>query len=373
MPKTRGKATTLANYASVASEFTEKKTGVGSPEGRTKPTKVQPIAPALALARTGEADPKINQSAARRLPEPPVSHKPPTEREELEVMDTDVNPEEEALLLQPTTESETRRQEIPLLEPARAPGASNGGQPEASTSGGSDAHLTEAGQALLAARKRLRKLRSQIVRVKSHLDFCKECHRMNKVPKGLKVNVRCNALLADYSNVRQKFDQTKATAEHGFRDNLEEHYEVTLDRLQGEIRDVERAAEAALERATQEERAEHMERMTTMETAVGKEEKELEDTKRRKLTALTTTNSEQRERPRGTYANRSRGGRPNRKRGRDRQTDEIVQAVLQVLEQRRSEGQPQPPLNDRETRARYQPPVTGRGRARGRGRRDFRH
>ncbi len=72
-----------------------------------------------------------------------------------------------------------------------------------------------AAKALLEGRKPLKKLYSQKVRAVSHLDFIKECNRIHSTPKGLRVNVKCHALLPHYSNVITRFQNNKSVRKKG--------------------------------------------------------------------------------------------------------------------------------------------------------------
>ncbi len=101
--------------------------------------------------------------------------------------------------------------------------------------------------ALLAGRKKLRKLHSQQLRVNSQLEFLEECHTNSTIPKGLRVNVKCHALLPDYTIVAEKFCRTKETAETGFHTSLMEHYQLTKHKLEDNIIEAEGGIANALE------------------------------------------------------------------------------------------------------------------------------
>lgn len=79
--------------------------------------------------------------------------------------------------------------------------------------------MLESGQkALLATRKKYEKIQSQIARVTSHEDFRKGFQYNSITPKGLQVKVKCDGLLPDYTNVREKFKYTSNMAENGIQD-----------------------------------------------------------------------------------------------------------------------------------------------------------
>ena len=63
---------------------------------------------------------------------------------------------------------------------------------------------------LLALRKAYKSSKSALVSVSSHLQFIEACSQQGKTPKGLTVNVRCSAYLADYSNSRLSSRRRKA-------------------------------------------------------------------------------------------------------------------------------------------------------------------
>ncbi len=64
-------------------------------------------------------------------------------------------------------------------------------------------------KSLLAWRQAYKKIKCNLNRVSSHQEFIEACMVNRKVPRGLQVKVQCNALLADLSDVRSKFQHTR--------------------------------------------------------------------------------------------------------------------------------------------------------------------
>jgi len=375
MPTTRkngGKPNQLPSYATVAMKFAK---DVGSPQQRQRLeeplTLARPLAQPQPLAHV-EEDPQIKGSVTQNLPEPKtIRSKPDATTDVEEPMDVHIGPEEDALL-------EDRAPANPVPEPTTVGATSNNPPAEPATAGAtasnSPTELSDVAKTLLAGRKRLRKLNSQRVRVCSHLDFCKHCKDADKIPKGLRVNVQCNALLADYTNVKDKFKQTKTTAEHDFRDSLHDHYEETKQQLERDIKEVEDAIQTTLQRATQAERDEHHRWMDSTKQAWEREETSLQEAKRKKLDNLTRTSgsgTSNGRRGRGNLTRRPPRNQGNQSRNQSRNLDKdsIVEAVLEVLGQRQSEGQHPPSRSDRETSSWRQHQATRRGRAPHRNRR----
>ena len=214
-----------------------------------------------------------------------------------------------------------------------------------------------------------------MARMQSHEEFSKTCLEEQKVPKGLRVKVRCNALLAGKTDVAQRFKETAATAENQFTTHVVTHCDKTQGLLMQEIREVERALDDHLQHATPEEREHHEEMVVNTKAAVVREEERLKSQKERKLLALRKESEErQAKAPRGR-GNRGRGGNNNRRgrggrgsgRGRDRgdipDIQAITEAVLEAIGGQRSEGRrPKPTHSDRQTDRGYQPTRTRDGR-----------
>ena len=80
-------------------------------------------------------------------------------------------------------------------------------------------------------RKKYKKNAVAITKAKSHLSFVSSCKDRQQMPKGLKVNVRCSAFLASYTDVKDCFSETSNKAEGGFVSHLNNHYEEVVKQL----------------------------------------------------------------------------------------------------------------------------------------------
>ena len=55
-----------------------------------------------------------------------------------------------------------------------------------------------------------------LTKAKSHLSFVSSCKEKGQAPKGLQVNVRCSAFMADMTNIQKHFTETTKEAETGY-------------------------------------------------------------------------------------------------------------------------------------------------------------
>ncbi len=139
---------------------------------------------------------------------------------------------------------------------------------------------------LLGLRQLYKKTVCNFDKVCSHLDFISACSEKSKTPNGLKVRVKCNALLKDLTTVEAKFNDTKYTAEAQFTEALREHYIQAKEQLSREIVKIERNITLELENSTQEEAKSHEDMMKKTVDNIKKQQQRLEDTKKRKLEGL---------------------------------------------------------------------------------------
>ena len=193
--------------------------------------------PALALKKAG---PKTKMSAS--LQPPASSLEPP-----MDTMDVDIDGEDDILLDPPRAEEKT----------------------------------------LLALRQSYKRTRSNLSRVASHLEFIETCIDHEKTPRGLQVHVRCNALLTDLSNIKEKFANTKNMAEHEFTDSLKSHYTTAKSKLEKDLLGLNKEIDQQRKRATPQDREEHDQMFKKTEDNLAKQEKELDQRKKRKLDGLS--------------------------------------------------------------------------------------
>ena len=87
---------------------------------------------------------------------------------------------------------------------------------------------------LLVLRKKYKRTCSGLVKMHSHLEFIQKCREKASAPKGLRIKVKCNALLADFTDIGHRFKEIKNQAEEDFMEALIQHYELTTSRLETE-------------------------------------------------------------------------------------------------------------------------------------------
>lgn len=170
---------------------------------------------------------------------------------------------------------------------------------------------------LLALRQAYKRTRCNLARVNSHLEFIYQCTHEEKTPKGLTVNVRCNALLADLTNIKEKFKETKLEAENEFTQSLNRHYKSVKMTLQKELEELERQIQEEEAQATSEELKIHQDMMTKTKENIEKQERRLEERKRKKIEDLLQP-KEKKQRESKKYSS-SRDNNNTRPRGGPRQ------------------------------------------------------
>ncbi len=139
---------------------------------------------------------------------------------------------------------------------------------------------------LLSLRQKYKKYKCNLLRVDSHLSFIQECKRRGKIPRGLRVNVECNALLTDLSDVKQKFKATKDQAENCFTDSLDTHYEIAKKKLEADLHQVIRLMTSKSTCSRETVRKEHEEMLTKTEENINKQKERLDMVKNKKLQML---------------------------------------------------------------------------------------
>ncbi len=145
----------------------------------------------------------------------------------------------------------------------------------------------EKDKSLLSLRQQYKKAKTNITRATSHLNFLQQCEEQQKTPKGLRVNVKCNALLADYTNVKDQFKTTKDNAEEEFKDYLKEHYDLLTVKLNEDLEMIEANMKSQLEKASPEAKKEHQDLMKKTSDNIAKHEERLQSRKKHKYDLLT--------------------------------------------------------------------------------------
>ncbi len=100
------------------------------------------------------------------------------------------------------------------------------------------------------------------------------------------MNVECNALLTDLSDVKQKFKTTKDQAEKCFTDSLDRHYEIAKEKLEADIHQVIRLMTSKSTCSRETVRKEHEEMLTKTEENINKHKERLDMVKKKKLQML---------------------------------------------------------------------------------------
>ena len=176
-----------------------------------------------------------------------------------------------------------------------------------------DSPQEEETKLLLGLRQKYKKTVCNLAKVNSHLSFVYSCKNKDKTPKGLQVHVQCNALLADMSNVKDKFNCTKVSAESEFTQALEDHYKTTKEILEQELSELNRTITQTVLTVRHEVKREHDEMMAKTKENIKKHEERLQATKKKKLETLERPTRRREQRPAGMRYNRDNYS-PRRKR-----------------------------------------------------------
>ena len=115
-----------------------------------------------------------------------------------------------------TNQSSPRSQPSPLLSPP-SPTAEARATPMEMSEGVD--RQTTVGE-LLTLRKDYKKVSVQLLKAESHLEFATVCKQKRATPKGLTINVKCSAHLADLTDVKDKFRDTTKAAQNSFVNHL---------------------------------------------------------------------------------------------------------------------------------------------------------
>ena len=94
-------------------------------------------------------------------------------------------------------------------------------------------------KALLALRQKFKRTATDLTKVDSHRQFLTDCLQNDRIPKGLQVGTKCNALLSDYTDVQQKFKETTNRTQRELTSLLVDHYEQTFLRLSREKAEIQ--------------------------------------------------------------------------------------------------------------------------------------
>ena len=144
------------------------------------------------------------------------------------------------------------------------------------------------GDKLLSLRKELKKTAVSLLKVQAHLDFASACQTQQRTPKGLKINVKCSALLENLTNVKQKFDTTTKAAEADYVSHLKTHNEAVVEQLSAKQSIIHNTMETLQSQASMDERKAHHEMMEKTSANLAKLGDNLAKSKKRIISASPT-------------------------------------------------------------------------------------
>ena len=84
---------------------------------------------------------------------------------------------------------------------------------------------------LLKLRKEYKKTSVALTKAKAHGAFVASCKEREQTPRGLKVRIRCTAMLPELTEVRENFRKTTGEAESKYVDHLDTHYKSVEEQM----------------------------------------------------------------------------------------------------------------------------------------------
>ena len=96
-------------------------------------------------------------------------------------------------------------------------------------------------------------------KTKAHLDYAIACQAERQIPKGLRINVRCCALMANLTDVQTQFDRNTNRAQENYVGHLRAHYEALAEQLGQKRSLVTSTMDTLLTQATPQEKHAHQE------------------------------------------------------------------------------------------------------------------
>jgi hypothetical protein len=143
---------------------------------------------------------------------------------------------------------------------------------------------------LLSLRKEYKRTSVSLAKATAHLDFVSSCKEREQTPKGLKVNVRCSALMADLTDVKEKFNHTTTLAEGSYVDHLKTHYEEVTTQLQEKKNLISNTMATLQGQATTHENQTHQDMLTKTDGNIRRLSLDLSNKKKRKLDTINRPN-----------------------------------------------------------------------------------
>ena len=136
---------------------------------------------------------------------------------------------------------------------------------------------------LLKLRKDYKRTSVSLIKAKAHLGFISSCKSQEKTPRGLKINVKCSAFLADHTNILDQFTKTTNAAEKDYVSDLDSHYKKIVTQLAQKQALLVKTMKTVETQASNEEKEAHQNMLLKTKTNVQKLSSDIEKKKKRKL------------------------------------------------------------------------------------------
>ena len=143
----------------------------------------------------------------------------------------------EVLLNNPTTiddilfSTDPDRPQSHRLSPALFTPVNERMETEETTSTSTTTTTATTGEKLISLRKEFKKVSASLEKTKAYLDFAGACQAERQTPKGLRINVRCSALMVNLTNAQTQFDRTTNRAQENYVGHLRANYEELAEQL----------------------------------------------------------------------------------------------------------------------------------------------
>jgi hypothetical protein len=171
---------------------------------------------------------------------------------------------------------------------------------------------------LLTVRRDFKKFSTNLERVNSHLQFIRDCEDKCLTPKGLRIPIKCNAFMAERTEVKRRFTDTIYSAEHQFVSSLKAHYVTCRDGLKESLETLQEIENSIVPSADPAAVEEHQRLMTRTRENLRKTGERLEEKKTRKLELLGKSKTSESKGGKGNDRGGKQHGKGKRSRGKRR-------------------------------------------------------
>ena len=210
---------------------------------------------------------------------PWVEPRPPATIETNNIMDDSFYHHEDSQILEGFEDDHLLQ---PLSTPVREKGTEDDHM-ETEPEPAPDEELLGPDGKLLKLRQNYKRISVSLIKAKAHLGFISSCKSQEKMPRGLKINVKCSAFLADHTNILDQFTKTTSAAEKDYVSDLDRHYKRVVTELTQKQALLVNTMKTVETQASTEEKEAHQSMLLKTNSNVQKLSSDIEKKKKRKL------------------------------------------------------------------------------------------